>query len=497
MSDKTSAQLKEEAAMAETAAAKTKAEINKQQVLLSQQKAQLAKLQAAVVEYGQLAVTNPSQQQIYADAIVKLNTQIKNLNNSINSITININNLFTTYVNEIEQANNLNQQAQAAENVENGTTTIPPPVAPVPNAIVVNESTITTLPVDDGTTQGIVAASATPVNTVPQPVSANQGPAFDPDTGLPYPGFAFENGEYYYVGPDYVDPSTKASANQSRATAVGLALKKAQEQATQQDAINAQLKNDWRVKLTLAPNSTYLYNDPKAPGILAPLKITKGVIFPYTPQISVSYSAVYDPTMLTHSNYKINQYQGSAVDSVSISCMFTAQDTNEANYLLAVIHFFRAVTKMFYGKDENPDRGTPPPLCYLTGLGAFQFDNHPLVITNFNYSLPDDVDYIRAATNTTTMPGQNTSASEVKPNLPSFSRLPRYISPGGTSPAPLFRNTSGTINPTYVPTKINLQIQALPIVSRNDISNNFSLRKYANGELLQGSKNKNQGGGFW
>jgi hypothetical protein len=77
---------------------------------------------------------------------------------------------------------------------------------------------------------------------------------------------------------------------------------------------------------------------------------------------------------------------------------FTAQNTNEANYLLAVIHFFRSVTKMFYGSSD-PNRGSPPPLVFLTGLGSYQFAQHPCVVSSFTYNLPDGVDYIRAWSN--------------------------------------------------------------------------------------------------
>ena len=152
-----------------------------------------------------------------------------------------------------------------------------------------------------------------------------------------------------------------------------------------------------RVRLALAPNASYLYKDTNNT-LLKPLRDTDGIIFPYTPSISVQYNATYDQSVLTHSNYKIFQYTGSSVDSVTIGCDFTAQDTFEANYLMAVIHFLRSVTKMFYGQDHDPKPGVPPPLCYLTGLGAFQFDAHPLAITSFNYQLPTDVDYIRAGT---------------------------------------------------------------------------------------------------
>jgi hypothetical protein len=78
--------------------------------------------------------------------------------------------------------------------------------------------------------------------------------------------------------------------------------------------------------------------------------------------------------------------------NTDLRCTFTAQSTSEANYLLAVITFFKSVTKMFYGQDA--ERGAPPPLTYLSGLGEYQFNEHPCVITQFNYTLPGDVDYI-------------------------------------------------------------------------------------------------------
>ena len=308
--------------------------------------------------------------------------------------------------------------------------------------------------------------------------------------------------------------AAEADANQSAAetnrlnnTNSGLTTKKldTQSQATQQDAANFQAKPDWRVRLSLSPGAQaakYLYWA-NPPGILAPLQATDGVIFPYTPAITVQYNASYDPTELTHSNYKFFTYRGSAVDSVTIGCDFTAQDTFEANYLLAVIHFFKSVTKMFYGQDQTPSNGTPPPLCYLSGLGAFQFDAHPLAITGFTYTLPTDVDYIKAGS-TATPAGVNrqNNPSQGKPgeslmSMASATRLETSgINPGGQSSAPNWQTTdTGSKDATYVPTKINLTITAVPIVTRNDISNKFSLKEYATGALLRGTKRS--GGGIW
>ena len=272
----------------------------------------------------------------------------------------------------------------------------------------------------------------------------------------------------------------------------------ARAQQITQDAENAKTQGDWRVRLSLAPSAGYLYKA-QNPGILKPLQKTDGVIFPYVPQIQVSYAAHYDPAELTHSNYKIFQYKNSSVDQISITCDFTAQDNDEANYLLAVIHFFRSATKMFYGQDEIPKPGTPPPLCYLSGMGEFQFDRHPLVISSFNYSLPNDVDYIRAGSPTllsgVSSTGYDNGNDVVIDDGTSGRRLQvNGLNFGGNESAPNFQKATNT-QPTYVPTKIQISVIAYPIVTRNDISNKFSLTEYATGSLLQGSKRS--GGGIW
>jgi hypothetical protein len=302
-----------------------------------------------------------------------------------------------------------------------------------------------------------------------------------------------ETGETYYTVPVGSSKGLQGARTNSQA------------QSTAQNQAAFALKEDWRVRLRLAPNSSYLYNAANVQGILQPLIDTNGVVFPYTPSIQVQYSAHYDNYDLTHSNYKIYQYKNSSVDTITISCDFTAQDTAEANYLLAVIHFFRSVTKMFYGQDSIPKIGTPPPLCFLSGLGSFQFDNHPLVITGFSYNLPTDVDYIRASASATTEAGVNKSPAQPPNNTDAISnaRLASNggkIDRGGVTPSPNFGQqtliqspSASSRTPTYVPTKMNISITANPIVTRNDISNRFSVRDYATGKLLQGSKNSTVG----
>ena len=288
-----------------------------------------------------------------------------------------------------------------------------------------------------------------------------------------------------YLTPD------QAAAIQQQAT---LAL--AQQQQTinsQQRAVNT---GDWRVKLSLAPSADYLYNA-SIPGILAPLASqggTGGVICPYMPSIDTSYHATYSNYDLTHSNYRGYFYQNSYVDQVTMRAQFTAQNTSEANYLLAVIHFFRSVTKMFYGANDNL-RGSPPPLVFLTGLGSYQFAQHPCVVTSFNYTLPADVDYIRALSNSNL--GTNQLFQQVlQSTVPTNGSTSNYrlasngLPPGAMATATPAPNTTDLLNsPTYVPTKMEISISLLPVQSRQQVSQNFNLRDFASGSLLNG--------GFW
>jgi len=282
-----------------------------------------------------------------------------------------------------------------------------------------------------------------------------------------------------------------ASASQQQAT-----LLKAQQQASIQAQFQSPASGDWRVRLRLAPQATYLYKD-STNTLLAPLLASDGVVFPYMPTISTTYNASYENTELTHSNYRGQFYKSSYVGDVSLTGIFTAQDTVEANYLLAVIHFFRSVTKMFYGQDA--ERGAPPPLVYLIGLGEYQFNNQPCVVSSFNYSLPNDVDYIRTKPNnyninlgprqTKTDNGPFGQISSIINRLKNAA-LPRGALPGVPDQSLVTAQSVTNIdNNTYVPTRMEISLTLHPIQTRSQQSQQFSVKQFANGNLLKG--------GFW
>ena len=353
-----------------------------------------------------------------------------------------------------------------------------------------------------------VGEGAIELNANPQSVVVT-GTAYDEDGNL-LPGYQLdENNDPVFVG--FGKPVTQGTGesyyNQGSGTLLnaisqgvtsttnsitqGLLNQARQQQTVRDQRQNKAQSSDWRVRLRLAPSSNYLYNDPQCGPVLWPLRSTDGVIFPYTPSIDTAYKAEYDAYNLTHSNYRGYFYKGSYVDAINIRATFTAQDTSEANYLLGVIHFFRSATKMFYGQDAQ--RGAPPPLVYLNGLGDFQFNEHPCVISQFNYNLPADVDYIRAqsgganGTNLQTQRQRQTIAGN--PLSYALQRLATVGLSKGALDNRLAQNTLGLDNPTYVPTKMEISLTLFPMQSREQVSKQFSVKNFANGNLLKG--------GFW
>jgi hypothetical protein len=159
---------------------------------------------------------------------------------------------------------------------------------------------------------------------------------------------------------------------------------------------------------------------------------------------------------------------------------------------------------MFYGQDA--EAGAPPPLVYLSGFGQYQFNKHPCVVSNFGYSLPNDIDYIRAdgfnniglnmenRRNQSSGPAPGGSLGTVVAMIGRLSTS--GLSVGGLSNRPNGQSAvnqnvtnQNVVNSTYVPTKMEISLTLLPMQTRNQVSKQFSLKSFANGALLQQ--------GFW
>lgn len=162
------------------------------------------------------------------------------------------------------------------------------------------------------------------------------------------------------------------------------------------------------------------------------------VVFPYTPTITVSHKANYEVENLIHSTYSTPYFTHSSVDTINVQGRFTAQNEKEAQHIRDMIQFFRTATKMFYG--ASTPKGAPPPVVQFSGYGNLFGDDGgetgiPVVVRDFSYTLPNDVNYI----------------------------------------------SSGS---SQIPTDLSITVDLLPVYSRNFIES-FDIKSYA------------KGGGMW
>lgn len=188
-------------------------------------------------------------------------------------------------------------------------------------------------------------------------------------------------------------------------------------------------EKDWRVRISC--------NIISESSIFRPLRITGGVVFPFLPTITMSHSADYQKIDTAHTNYPFYAYKNSQIDDITIAGQYAVQDESEGRYWLAMTHFFRTVTKMYFG--QGPNIGNPPPICTLNGYGDFVYNNVSCVVKQFTVEMSKDVDYISVSV--------------------------------------------GNSDISYVPVLSNVSVTLLPIYSRDKIKH-FNLAKFASGKLI-------------
>jgi len=258
----------------------------------------------------------------------------------------------------------------------------------------------------------------------------------------------------------------------------------------------AAAEDDWRVRVSLSPNAKIFYQDLSlGPNALQhPLIETNGVIWPYTPQITVSHNANYSTAQLTHSNYPAHFYNNSEVADIQISGEFTVQNMEDGQYLMAAVYFFRSATKMFFGQGANV--GNPPPIVFLDGYGSHYFPHVPCVVTQFSHTLPNDADYIQVPISQTvldTSPTDPNRSVNLTPDEQKYVPSLLVSNTQATTPstqATVRNSKNKTITTTTrVPTTSTVSVTLRPVYSRKNLHERFDLEKFASGGLLADKDN--------
>lgn len=200
----------------------------------------------------------------------------------------------------------------------------------------------------------------------------------------------FDDGSVLAIG---TDGSTSALDTEGRK--VGLPDPNAGAKGSKVNVTwSGKLARDLRVRLEVPPEYLDgLGGGPNPGNGNRPLKRSGGIIFPYTPTVSVANQAAYSTQNVTHSLWGQYFYKNSVSGPISVSGKLTAQNEYEAAVILGIQHLLRALTKMRWGSDTNA--GAPPPVCRFHAFGNAMLQNVPVVISSWKLEYPDSVDYIQ------------------------------------------------------------------------------------------------------
>ncbi len=255
---------------------------------------------------------------------------------------------------------------------------------------------------------------------------------------------------------------------------------------------------DWRVKLSIPSPSAYQ----KSP-ILKPLRDAGGMVFPYTPSVTIGNKALYQNLTPTHMNFEFATYQRSMIDDIRIVAPMNVETSEEAAYWIAALHYFQSVTKMFTGQTDHV--GNPPPVVTLNGYGKHMLNNIPVVVTLFSVELPKDCDYIpvnisgsllaeasAVAGEASSMLGDVGNAMPILSGVTNIGQTVASVVGAAAGIASKFFDIPSGENTSYVPTTSTFNITLKPVYSRR------SALQFNTGTFVQGGylNNINKGAGY-
>lgn len=198
---------------------------------------------------------------------------------------------------------------------------------------------------------------------------------------------------------------------------------------------------------------------------LWPIVQTGGLVAHYSPTISENITVNYSTSgEIVHSNESFNVYKSTENRRIEIGEMtFTADTTENARYVLAVIHFFRSYSLMDQGRGRT---GKPPSPMWISAYGPGAFDRVPALLSSGSLNWPNNVDYV-AVTNS--------------PSKTSLKETPRG---SNGVPVPLSRpetQLSGDV--TWVPIKMTVSMSFI-VQHSPKYWLGFNLTDFKNGRML-------------
>jgi hypothetical protein len=204
-----------------------------------------------------------------------------------------------------------------------------------------------------------------------------------------------------------------------------------------------------------------------------PVGNLKKLDFPYTPQIEYGQEVKYDSYGMSHTNYQTYGYGRTENPSINLTCKFSAHTSEHFNLSAYALRFLRTYTKMNYGRTD-PLRGLPPRILRFFAYGNQVFDNVPVVISKFNMTFPEDVDYVK---------GKIDPNSDIYKEIESVRKnsVPTNVTQEGEVAEIVV--TASRDREIYLPVFFTISIGLLVQQNLYKTVNNFNLEDFAAGKL--------------
>jgi hypothetical protein len=200
-----------------------------------------------------------------------------------------------------------------------------------------------------------------------------------------------------------------------------------------------------------------------------PVGKLKKLDFPYTPQIEYGQEVKYDSYAMSHTNYQTYGYGRTENPSINMTCKFSAHTSEHFNLSAYAIRFLRTYTKMNYGRTD-PLRGLPPRILRFFAYGNQVFDNVPVVISKFNMTFPEDIDYVKG---------------KIDPNSDLYKDIEKVRKPEVPTNQPQDNEPENIITTSemYLPVFFTITIGLLVQQNLYKTVTNFNLEDFASGKL--------------
>ena len=234
---------------------------------------------------------------------------------------------------------------------------------------------------------------------------------------------------------------------------------------------------DTRIRLDALDTNTYATSP-----IMQILTTTGGVLFPYTPSISFTQGVDYTNLQLVHSNTDYPAYTRTPSVTISVSGKFTVQNWREGQYALAVIHFFRSMSKSYFGEND-PKAGLPPPILVFSGYGNYMFNYLRVILKSHSWTFDDSVDYVPIQLS----PNLAAVAAQVQSSTDLFGIIGATVAGSGAQQLgnSNVASTGGGI--AKLPSIFTLQCELTVVQTPTRMRNTFNFQDFANGALMQPS----------